>query len=96
MGIIARRRRAKADNMPTSEHLENGSPSRGDSPNSSTNEGESTDTEKIEVINSPSRVRPQEPAGTVGDLKPWPPSPVEERKGAKHDLAPWAGGGAVP
>jgi fucose permease len=96
MGIIARRKRAKADNIPTSEHLENGSPTRRDSPNSSTNEAESMDTEKIEVINPPSRVRTQEPVGIVGDLRPWPPSPVEEREGLKHDLAPWPGDGAKP
>jgi fucose permease len=97
LGIIARRKRAKADNMPTSEHLENGSPRRRvsptspTSPTSSTNGAGSMDTEKIEFIKSPSPARLQEPAGLVGDLKPWPSSPVEEKKGLKQDLAPWPG-----
>ncbi len=92
LGIIARRKRAKADNLPTSEYLENGSPTRRDSPISSTNGAESTDTEKIDFVKSPSSAKLQEPSSLVGDLKPWPPSPVKERKGLKHDLAPWPGG----
>lgn len=91
MGIIARRRRAKADNMPSSEHLENSSLARRDSPTSSTNGAESMNTDKIDFIKSPSPARLQEPSGIIGDLKPWPSSPVEERKGLKHDLAPWPG-----
>jgi fucose permease len=98
MGIIARRRRAKADNLPTSEHLENGSPTRRDSPPDSTNGADSTsmDTEKIEVVKGPEPVRPRQPSGggVVGELKDWPPSPVQDRKkggGLGHDLADWPG-----
>jgi fucose permease len=90
-GIIARRRRAKDENMPTAEHLEDGSPIRRDSPTSSMNGAESMDTEKIDFIKSPTPARLQEPSGIVGELKPWPPSPVEERKALKHDLVPWPG-----
>ena len=91
MGIIARRKRAKVDNMPTSEHLEDGGSSRGVSPISSTNGAPRQDTEKIEVIRSPSQQRSRQLSGIVGDLKPWPSSPAEERQGLKHDLAPWPG-----
>lgn len=90
-GIIARRKQAKADSLPTAEHLENGSPVE-ENRTSTANGVESNETEKIEYITSPSPATLPEPSGLVGDLNPWPPSPVVEMKGLKHDLAPWPGG----
>lgn len=91
LGIIARRRRAKADNMPTSLHVENGSPARRDILTASTNGADSMETEKIDYVSSPSPARVQGPSSITADLKPWAPSPVDERQGLKHDLAPWPG-----
>ncbi|KAF7506173.1 hypothetical protein GJ744_012153 [Endocarpon pusillum] len=89
LGIIARRRRTKAENMPTSLHLEDGSPTRRDTSTSSANGADSMETEKIDFVRSPSPARVQGSSGVTADLEPWPPSPVDERQGLKHDLAPW-------
>lgn len=91
-GIIARRKRADVDNMPTSEHRENRCPRRRDSPTSSTNGTDSKNAENIDIIQSPSPARLQESSGGLGDLEVRPPSPAVERKGLRHDLAPWPEG----
>ena len=67
LGIIARRKESKADDMLIPNHLSNGSPVRRGSPAGSTHRADSR------------------------DLKPRPPSPTRERKGLRHDLAPWPG-----
>jgi fucose permease len=91
LGILARRRRAKVDNLPTSEHLENGSAMRRDSPMSSTKRPDSMEIEKIDDVKSPSTARLQGSSVDAEEANPWPSSSVEEPKGLKHDLAPWPG-----
>jgi fucose permease len=91
LGIIARRRRAKADNSPTSEHLENGSATRRDSPTSSTKRADSMEIEKIDNVHSPSTSKLQGSSVDAEEASPWPSSSAEERKRLKHDLAPWPG-----
>lgn len=53
-GIIARRKRAKAFSMPTSNPLESGKRPRRDSPTSSTNRADSMDSDNIDFIRYPS------------------------------------------
>lgn len=87
MGIVARRKSAQVEYIPTSEHMEDGGSTQ--SPTSSNDGALSQDTEKIEAVRSPSQQRSRHGSSAGGDAHLWPPSPVEERQGLKHDLVPW-------
>jgi fucose permease len=91
LGIIARRKRAKVDNLPRSEHPENGNSATRDSPTSSTKRGDSMEIEKIDVVKSPSTARVKSASRNAEEAYPRSTSSVEERKGLNYDLAPWPG-----
>lgn len=91
VGIIARRKSNKVYSNPTSEHVENGTPKRRESHIDWMTGAHNMDTE----ISSPSPSKPsklRKPSRSMKrDVKPWPPSPDEARRGLRHDLAPWPG-----